>query len=57
MSRNRGWLIRLYNEHVKDAIPLRKSMLKKKVPNTKPMVIWPHLWIMWKYIYVYKHCV
>ena len=35
MSRNRGWLIRLYYEHVKDAIPLRKSMLKKKSANSK----------------------
>lgn len=35
MSRNRGWLIRLYNEHVKDAIPLRKSMLKKKSAKYK----------------------
>ena len=46
MSRNRGWLIRLYYEHVKDAIPLRKSMLKKKVPIPKHMVIWPYLWGM-----------
>lgn len=35
------------------SIPLRKFMFKK-VPVTKPMVIWPYLWVIWKYIYVYE---
>lgn len=40
MPRNRGWLIRLYYEHVKDAIYTSKKIhVKKKVPVTKPMVM------------------
>lgn len=55
MPRKREWLIRLYYEHVKDAIYTSKKIhVKKKVPITKPMVIWPYLWVMWKYIYVYE---